>query len=286
MKILLTGASGFIGKHIASALLSAGHEVTPATRARGFDFNRMRDEGDWLAHLHGIEAVINCVGIIAEGHTQTFAHLHAQAPAALFKACARAGVNRVIQISALGADESAFTPYQQSKKTADDVLRGLPLDWFVLRPSLVYGPGGKSMALFQHLASLPAIPLVARGLQWIQPVYISDLVAAVLQCLSVSPAQRTIDVVGPNPVTFRNWLEQLRQASGRGAAPTLSIPFGLVMLIAHVAKYFAPMLHPDSLRMLQHGNTAEVQAFAQLLGRMPLSFEECAVEELRCSTLV
>lgn len=274
MKILLTGASGFIGRHIAAALNSAGHEVIPATRAHGCDFNHMLAEGDWLEHLHGVEAVINSVGIIAESHAQTFAHLHTHAPVALFKACVRVGVKRVIQISALGADEAAFTPYQQSKKAADDVLRALPLDWFVLRPSLVYGPGGKSTILFQRLASLPVIPLVALGQQRIQPVHVSDLVAAVLQCLTASPAQRTIDVVGPYPITFVNWLQQLRKAGGKTAAATLSIPFGLVLGFAHIAKHLVPMLHPDNLRMLQQGNTADVHAFAQLLGRMPLGIEE------------
>jgi uncharacterized protein YbjT (DUF2867 family) len=280
MKILLTGASGFIGKHITTALTAAGHDVIPATRAHGFDFNQMRDADDWLAHLHEVEAVINSVGIIAECRTQTFARLHAQAPTALFKACARAGVKRVIQISALGADESAFTPYQQSKKAADDLLRGLPMDWFILRPSLVYGPGGKSMALFQQMASLPVIPLVARGLQWIQPVHISDLVAAVLQCLTASPAQRTIDIVGPYPVTFVDWLQQIRKVGGRTAAPILSIPFGLAVATAKLARHVVPMMHPDNLRMLQHGNTAEVQAFAELLGKMPLTIEDCAAGEI------
>jgi len=269
MKILLTGASGFIGGHIAVALKSAGHEVIAATRAHGFDFNQMCSAGDWLPHLQGVEAVINSVGIIAETRTQSFSTLHYLAPAALFQACAQAGVKRVIQISALGADEHAFTPYQISKKAADDVLRSLPVHWFVLRPSLVYGPGGKSMAMFQRMAALPVIPLVGQGLQRIQPVHISDLVAAVVKCLTASPALRTIDVVGPTPITFVDWLQQLRKAGGKSTAPTLRIPFNFVLAVSHLAKYFMPLLHPDNLRMLQTGNTADVQAFTELLGRMP-----------------
>lgn len=269
MKILLTGASGFIGRHIRVALESAGHEVIPATRGQGFEFNRMCSANDWLPHLQGVDAVINSVGIIVETHKQTFAALHHQTPAALFQACAQAGVKRVIQISALGADEHAFTPYQLSKKAADDELRALPLEWFVLRPSLVYGPGGKSTAMFQRLAALPVIPLIGQGQQCIQPVHIGDLVAAVIACLTATPAHRTIDVVGPTPMSFVDWLQRLRTAGGNSRGPTLPIPFPCVFAASQMAKYIVPLLHPDNLRMLQTGSTADVHDFAELLGRMP-----------------
>lgn len=278
---MLTGASGFLGKHITLVLQAAGHEVIPATRALGFDFNRMLDGKDWLASLQGVGAVINAVGIISETRTQSFARLHYQAPAALFKACAQTGVRRVIQISALGADDSAITPYHKSKKAADDVLRSLPLEWCVLRPSLVYGPGGKSLALFRRMALLPLIPVFAHGQQWIQPVHLSDLLAAILQCLSVVPVQRTIDVVGPSPVTYINWLQHIRRANGKATGHVLPLPFFLGMAGAQVLKYFLPMFHPDNLRMLQQGNTAAVEPFASFLGRMPLHFEDCKVEEFR-----
>ena len=269
MKILLTGASGFIGRHILAALHSAGHEVMKASRASGVDFNHMSSSDDWLPHLQGIDAVINSVGIIAQTRGQSFASLHYHAPAALFHACAQSGIKRVIQISALGADEHAFAPYQLSKKSADDVLRSLALEWFVLRPSLVYGAGGKSTALFQRLAALPVVPLVGQGIQRIQPVHIDDLVSAVMACLSVIPAQRTIDVVGPEAMTFAEWLTRLRKVSGKSMAPTLSIPFSWVLAVAKLGRHIVPMLHPDNLRMLQQGNTADAQPFARVLGRMP-----------------
>lgn len=286
MKILLTGASGFIGKHIAMGLESAGHSVLAADRNSGFDFKRMVEESDWLPHLHGVEAVINSVGIIVESRGQTFETIHHQAPVALFRACEHAGVKRVIQISALGADERAYTPYQQSKNAADDVLRSLALDWFVLCPSLVYGPGGKSVAMFQRMASLPVIPLVAQGLQWIQPVHVDDLVAAVLQCLITSPTRRTINIVGPYPITLVNWLQQMRKVSGKATAPSVSIPFGLAMATARIARYVVPIMHPDNLYMLQQGNTAEVDDFAQLLGRMPVSIEDAELGLIECCTSV
>lgn len=274
MKILLTGASGFIGGHILRALQTAGHEVVPITRHHGVDFTHMLTPEAWLPYLKGVDAVINSVGIIAETRGQTFAALHYHAPAALFRACVMTGVLRVVQISALGADANAFTPYQLSKQAADEVLRKLPLEWFVLRPSLVYGTGGVSMAMFQRMANLPVIPLIGAGTQRIQPVHVSDVVATVLQCLSVASSRRTVDVVGAAPLTFVAWLQTLRRTAGKPPALTLRIPLSLIMASAQVMRFLIPLLHPDNVRMLQHGNTAAVQPLAAFLGRMPLSVEE------------
>jgi uncharacterized protein YbjT (DUF2867 family) len=274
MRVLLTGASGFIGRHLQQALLAAGHEVVPISRRYGVDFQQMLTVEHWLPHLQGVDAVINSVGIIAETQGRTFAALHQHAPMALFQACAAAGVKRVVQISALGADEQAFTPYQLTKKAADDALRSLPLDWFVLRPSLVYGAGGVSFKLFRTLATLPLIPLVGDGKQRIQPVHVSDVVATVLHCLHASPAQRTLDVVGAYPLSFVEWLQILRQQAGKSPARVLPIPLPLVMTSAFIGRFLIPMLHPDNLRMLQRGNTADVAPLVAFLGRMPRSVDE------------
>lgn len=274
MKILLTGASGFIGRHLAQALTAEGHQVTPVSRRNGQDMQTLLTPEAWLPLLQGVDAVINSVGIIAETRGQTFEKLHHRAPAALFRACEQVGIRRVVQISALGADAQAFTPYQLSKYEADEVLRSLPLEGVVLRPSLVYGQGGASMALFQRLANLPLIPLVGDGQYQVQPVHISDVVTTVLQCLQALPAHRTLDVVGAQPLTFVEWLQQLRRAAGKHPAPTLAIPFAAVMASAHFGRLVMPLLHPDNLRMLQRGNVADVTPLAAFLDRMPLSVEE------------
>ncbi|HFD33377.1 MAG TPA: SDR family NAD(P)-dependent oxidoreductase, partial [Gammaproteobacteria bacterium] len=152
MKILITGATGFIGSHITDELLEKNHDVTvcgrnelsaknrwPKANFISVDFVKDNNVSSWLERLEGIDVVINAVGIIRESGQQTFHSLHTETPVALFKACEEKGVKRVIQVSALGADKNAFVPYQISKKLADDALRKLSLDWFILRPSLVYG---------------------------------------------------------------------------------------------------------------------------------------------------
>jgi len=269
MNILLTGASGFIGRNIASALAAAGHRVTPASRRTGIDFCHMLFPADWLPHLDGIDAVINSVGIIGEQGRQRFDALHALAPSALFQACSQAGVRRVMQISALGADHTAFSAYHLSKRAADDCLRSLDLDWLVLRPSLIYGRGGKSAEMFMRLAALPLIPVVSDGQQKLQPVHIGDVVATVLHSLTSSQVRQTLDIVGTETVSFGEWLQTMRRAQGLSDARFLHIPFPLAMAISHAGRYFNPLLQPENLRMLQTGYWADSRALVKFLGRLP-----------------
>lgn len=273
MNILLTGANGFIGRNVAAALERAGHQVKPVSRSLGVDFCHMLATSDWLPHLVDIDAVINCVGIIGEHGSQRFAPLHTQAPCALFHACALAGVRRVLQISALGADETAFSAYHLSKHAADDCLRSLDLDWFVLRPSLIYGRGGKSASLFMRLAALPLVPVIGDGQQKLQPIHIRDVVATVMHSLATSETRQTLDIVGNETITFAEWLQWMRRAQGLTRARLLKIPFPLAMALTHLGRRFNPMLQPENLRMLKTGYWADIQPLIRFLGRRPLAFE-------------
>ncbi len=206
MNILLTGASGFIGYHILRELEQQNHQVIACcrkpeklffksenTQILQLNYADMPNISDWLPHLRNIDAVINCVGIIVESKGQSFQILHAQVPTVLFKAAAQAGVKKIVQISALGSDNSAKSAYHLSKKTADDALRKLNVDWYVLQPSIIYGDGAQSMALFHALAALPVHALIDGGKQLMQPVHVSDITATIIQCLKAdSPTRLTL----------------------------------------------------------------------------------------------
>ncbi|MDH3918400.1 MAG: NAD(P)H-binding protein, partial [Rhodospirillales bacterium] len=184
MRILVTGACGFIGGHITSALIAAGHRVVccvrdPARARRMFpgqvalacDFNRDTEAACWRPRLEDVDAVINCAGILQSRPGQSIAAIHGKAPKALFDACLAAGVRRVIQISALGAEPQAGTAYALSKHEADLHLLSLPLDGTVVQPSLAYTPAGSygGTSLFRALAALPwLVPVVGRGDQSFQ----------------------------------------------------------------------------------------------------------------------
>src|SRR5690606_18154246 len=125
MIVLVTGSSGFIGRHLTEALRARGHRVIEARRRVSdpteqveADFTRDLRPEAWIAKLANVDCVINAVGILRERGEQTFERIHTLAPNALFDACARVGVRKVIQISALGAD-SATSGYFASKHAAD-----------------------------------------------------------------------------------------------------------------------------------------------------------------------
>lgn len=289
MRILITGASGFIGSHLVQTISAAGHEVLACVRhpeqvqqrwpeitAIQADFATDHAVTDWAPRLRDVDIVINAVGIIHEGRGQTFDALHTQAPIALFQACESAGVKRVIQISALGADESAFSHYHTSKRAADRYLRERNLDWAILMPSIVYGPGAKSMALFRAIATLPLIPLIDSGEQQIQPIHIDDMTRTIIELVnSPSPLLADIELVGPEPITMKELYRKLRHWLGLGQARFLSVPYRLAL---HGARWAGLLgrtpINEEAVQMLRNGNTADVEPFVTRIGFKPQSIEK------------
>jgi uncharacterized protein YbjT (DUF2867 family) len=267
MRVLLTGASGFVGRNLAMALTEQGHVVRPVSRRHGVDMGQMLEPADWLTCLEGIDAVVNAAGIIAETGGQRFGPLHTQAPVALFKACSAVGVRRVVQISALGAHGQAFSRYHLSKHAADQALLGLDVQGTVLRPSLIYGRGGTSSALLLRLAAWPLVPLLQAGQQPIQPVHISDVVATILRVLSAAVPPRELDIVGPQTLCWREWMQTLRAARGLPPGRCLPVPYPVALALSWLLQPLHPLAAPDNLRMLQRGYRADSQAAEHWLGR-------------------
>jgi uncharacterized protein YbjT (DUF2867 family) len=285
--VLLTGASGFIGSRLADALAAAGHQVVIASRKPTYvpdprfrqvqaDFTRDFEVGDWLPKLAGVEVVINAVGIIREHGAQTFDAIHKRAPCALFAACAAAGVKLVIQISALGADASATSRYHLSKKAAHDFLADQPLHSVIVQPSLVYGATGTSARLFTTLASMPLVGLPGGGRQGVQPVHIDDVVAAVMAILAKPPERGTrLPVVGPQPMTLRAFLAALRDAMGLGKLHVIPVPMAAARMAATIGQAIpGSLLDPETLQMLERGNTASATPVSELLHRAPRAVPE------------
>lgn len=283
MRVLITGASGFIGSHIAARLIMAGHEVVGCVRnvktakrtipnielVEG-NFSSDHTSSVWLPRLQGIDAVINAVGIISENSRNTFKALHTDAPKALFEACAAAGVKKAIQISALGADEHATSRYHLSKKAADDYLAKLDLDWIILQPSVVYGRGGKSAAFFMAISALPAIPLIGDGSYKLQPICVDDLADAILKLLELPCRRLRLEAVGPEPLTFADMLAAYREWLGFKKTFFLRIPLPLVRMASWFGNFIggSPM-NSEALDMLMRGNVGNPTSLMQVAGVKP-----------------
>jgi uncharacterized protein YbjT (DUF2867 family) len=286
MHVLILGAGGFIGRHLAGRLMAEGVRVTAAGR----DAARLErllpgaapvtcdlaDDGAeiWRTRLVGIDAVVNCAGLIGDG--AAYDDVHDRGPRALFDACRAAGVGRVIQISALGADAGAVTAYHRSKRGADDHLASIDptgerMGWAVLRPSLVIGRGGQSSALFAALAALPLTPRLATGRWEVQPIYIDDLVETIVSLLRQPlPLAVRLDAVGPEPMTTDVLTAQLRRWLGLRPASVVPVP---LVLLAAIARLGIGPVTRESLAMLVAGNIAPVAPQAAATGILPMTLD-------------
>ncbi len=289
MNILITGANGFIGHHLVTALAHQGHQIMAGfhhevifsknlANVNSFkcDFKQLSTPNDWLNKLTNIDIVINTVGIISETASQQFKCLHQNTAIALFKACENANVKKVIQISALGADNAAFTQFHRSKKAADDFLKTLKLNWVIILPSIVYGAGAKSLNLFKTLAALPVTPLLENGNQKIQPIHINDFCKAITKLVSnESVSNIKIAFVGSKPINMRSVYVLLKQWLGINTYRFIEIPFIVMIITSKISNLLhLSVISADSLKMLQQGNTADVTPFVNLFGFTPQSFSD------------
>lgn len=277
-RVLLIGASGFLGGNLRQWLVAAGFELITTTRgstgARAVipaDFTSDHDADTWVPRLRGVDIVINAAGIFAERGRQTFRAIHVAAPRALFRASVRAGVRHVVQISALGA-QSRLSAYFRSKRQADEYLMTLPLRWTIACPSLVYGEAGASSRFFRMLASLPLIPLPGRGHQAVQPIHVDDFCRAIVAAITHDSGCATVALVGDQPLTLRRYLQLLRTQLGLGKAVFIAVPDGLMRMLARAGKMLrSSLLHPETLAMLDHGSSADPAPVTRLLGHPPRS---------------
>ncbi len=287
MRILLLGANGFLGSYLLASLSSRGHDVVAAVRdpasidgrgaaaAIAIDLNRDTSMHAWTPRLAGIDPVVNCAGVLRGTSRDDIEAIHARAPCALFEACEACGVRRVVQISAVSADREAGTDYALSKLAADDWLRASTLEWIVLRPSLVYAPGAfGGTALFRALAAFPFfVPLPGKGAQRFQPIAIDDLGHTVARAVETDTlVRKTLDPVGPDVITLREVLGDLRRWLGFGRARFVEVPMSLIAIAAKAGDTLGGPLNATALRQLEFGNVSDFAAYREQVGVQPASW--------------
>jgi len=283
MKILICGATGFVGRHLTQALKNAGHTVLRAIRNPSepsdlaVDFCKDTTKEIWLQRFKGMSVVINAVGVLRNNHQNPMQQLHNETPTALFSACAEAKIERIVQISALGIDSGIDTLYFSSRVAAEDALHRLPTQvrWLCLRPSVIYGEDGASAQMFKFLAKLPIHSLPMGGTQTLQPVHIDDICAAVTLWLSDTDAtSQTVDAVGAEATTMRGMLDSYRLQLGYKPAWHISVPSLLVTIAAKIGDWIpSSPLCSDTFTMLAAGNTAPASHFTEFLGHPPRSYK-------------
>nr|WP_033407994.1 SDR family oxidoreductase [Uliginosibacterium gangwonense] len=281
MRILICGASGFIGQALCERLALGGYDVLRGVRRCSritdvqIDFSHPLAPEMWAERLRGIDVVVNAVGIITENTSSRFADVHYRSPAALFAGCVLAGVKRVVQISALGAEQGT-TPYFRSKYAADQCVMKLPIEWCILCPSLVYGQNGTSAAMFRMSASLPLMLVPDLGDARFQPIHVDDLVDAIVASITqVTARGKCIDVVGASRISYREMLDSYRRQMGFPEAWHATILAPVMAIAARFAGMIpGAVLNTDNWKMLQAGNTGDIGGYTRLVGHVPRGIDD------------
>ncbi len=289
MKVLVCGAKGFIGGNISRALEKAGHEVIAGVSPRHagsvpnsvvVDYAKDTTPQAWLPRLDNIDVVINAVGVLRTSHARPIEAVHQHTPIALWNACTQANIKKVIQISALGA-ETGNTQYASTKRAADHHLIALAdsgkISYTILRPSIVFGKGGDSSALFMSLAKLPFLILPKPVLRAkVQPVSVLNLAEAVVALLGPSLVQQgIISCTGAEPVLMSDFIASLRQQCGNRPASILPLPDSLSTLSARMGDLVPGVPWcTETMTMLATNNEDSCADFQALIGHTPVHYSE------------
>jgi len=231
-----------------------------------FEFSAPQDPA-FQSLLCTLDVLINAAGIFDERGGQSFDDVHVNGPCTLFEQAARAGVPRVIQISALGAGPNAPTRFWRSKALGDQCALCFPGDVTVVRPSLVFAPEGASTRFFLQLALFTVMPFPADHRARVQPIHQQDLIDGLAALVDHPCPPPLIAAVGPVPLTLPAYLTTLAGALGHRLRWLPVAPRWLALINA--LSRWTPGIAPDAdaMTMLAHGNTAASDAWQTLVGR-------------------
>lgn len=287
IRVLVLGGAGFIGRHASAALQAAGCEVVVGTRnpdrtrsklpwpSPVVDFRKVRlerhlESRSWSEVLEGIDAVVNCVGILRQRGRETYDRVHHRSPAALAAACAEAGL-RLVHVSALGLRAPVRSRFLHSKREGEDAIRACGGDWCIVRPSLLDGEGGFGARWIRWVAGWPLHVLPGNASGRIAALDVRDLAEALARLVlapRVDEGSREYELGG---LQERSIGEQLQAMSAR-ARPARGV--ALPAWLARLASHACDLLHvtPYSFghyELLRFDNCPRPNRLPELLGRVP-----------------
>jgi NADH dehydrogenase len=271
--ILVLGGTGFLGRDVCEKLVerSGGAEgpITVPSRHPSragdlltlptveVDSADLYDDAQLARLVAGRDAVINLVGIL-HGSEAEFQRVHAELPARLARACAKAGVRRVVHVSALGAAAGAASRYLRSKAAGEVALRSADLDLTVLRPSVMFGEHDHFINRFAMLERIfPMLPLACAEARF-QPVWVEDVAEAIVRSLDEHwTIGQTIECAGPEEATLKQLVQMAGRWSGHQRA-VISLPDALARLQAAVLELLPgePLMSRDNLDSMKVPNVA------------------------------
>ncbi|MBB1628095.1 complex I NDUFA9 subunit family protein [Achromobacter sp. UMC71] len=298
MRILVIGGTGFIGRHLIARLSGAQHQILVPTRRYGLgrdlqllptvtllDSN-VHDDAALDRLVRGCDAVVNLVGILhgnsGRPYGSDFAQAHVHLPQRIARACRRQGARRLLHVSALGADSAGASMYQRSKGDGEAAIQQELADWreggwTIFRPSVVFGPDDNFTNMFARLARwLPVLPLAGADVR-MQPVYVGDVVAAMVSALGNTHTWgKTYELGGPQVYTLGEIARLCASWSGH-PRPVIGVPMGVGRMQAMLFECLPgrPLMSRDNLDSLRRDNIC-IGPIAPELNVVPTGLEAVA----------
>ncbi|WP_256296434.1 complex I NDUFA9 subunit family protein [Haloarchaeobius salinus] len=267
MKVLVAGGTGFIGRRLCTELADRGHDVTALARSpddAALPNTVETAMGDVSAyesiesHFEGQDVAVNLVALSPlfkpKGNLSHEA-VHLQGTKNVVRACEEHGVDRLVQMSALGADPNAATAYLRTKGQAEDVVRSSALDSVIFRPSVVFGDGGEFVAFTKKLTTPYVTGFPGGGKTPFQPIWIEEFVPMMADAVEDDDHDgHAYEIGGPEVLTLADVARLAYAAEGKSLT-IVPIPLSLAKVGATVAGAlpFFPF-GPDQIRSLKEDN--------------------------------
>ena len=238
--ILVTGATGTVGRALVPRLLERGDEVRVLVRdprklgrmrvevriALG-DLTELADPRVVRGALRGVETVIHLAAAIRDQPRAPVEELNGLATARLLRAAEHAGVGRFVFFSAIGATEFQRTRFFRAKALAERAVLAAELEATVFAPSIVYDRADPWVTTMRRLALLPAVPISGEGRSAYQPIWADDVARCVVAGLEDGGGTRRLELAGPETLTYDQIARLISRAAGR-ERPLMHVPLGLV----------------------------------------------------------
>ena len=258
--VTVFGGSGFVGRYVAKALAEHGYRVRIASRRPGAAFvtqvsGKVGQINSVARAVRDADAVVNLVGILAEGGKQTFAALQAEGVRVVAEATKAAGITRFVQMSAIGADAGSAAEYGRTKAEGERLALSIIPEAVIVRPSIVFGPEDKFFNRFAGMARImPALPLIGGGTGLLQPVFVGDVAEAIALAVDGKALSgTTYELGGPDAVSFADIMRFILKTTER-KRPLIKLPFSLATRMAGLTEMVSKAsfgLMPEMLEMTQ-----------------------------------
>ena len=285
MNVLVVGGTGFIGTTLCRELKSRGHDITALSRNPGEadlpgGINKMM--GDVTEYnsiteaFEGMDAVYNLVALSPlfkpSGGDKMHDRIHRQGTDHVVRAAEKHGVDRLVQMSALGADPNGATAYIRSKGEAEGLVTESTLDYTIFRPSVVFGDGGEFVSFTKLLAPPYVSALPGGGKTRFQPIWVGDLVPMLADAIeSDEHVGETYEIGGPDKLTLAEIARLIHRADGRSTT-VVPVPMALAKLGLSVGDLVPGFpMGKDQYRSLQFDNVTndnDIDAFGVGVGEL------------------